>query len=80
MGCTMQSDYNMTVGTHKQLPLYTLILSVWVGLTMYLHKCPQTKYCMHRSATISKGEIAYIKVHHHTLGEWLDSAITKCTF
>ena len=79
-GCTMQSDYNRTVGTHMQLSLYTLILSVWFGLAVCLHMCPQAPYCMHRTTTISKDNIACIKVHHHTSEKWLDSAVTKCTF
>ena len=45
-----------------QLSLYTLILSVWFGLAVCLHRCPQTQYCTHRTATISKGDIECIKV------------------
>ena len=66
MGGTTQSDYNRTAGTHMHLSLYTLILSVWFGLAVCLHRCPQTQYCTHRTATISKGDIACIEVHHHT--------------
>ena len=80
MGCNMQYDYSRTVGTHMQLSLYTLILSVWLGLAVCLHRCPQTQYCTHRTATISKGDVACIKVHHRTSEKWLDSAVTKCTF
>ena len=90
-GCTTQSDYNRTTGTHMQLSLYTLILGVWFGLAVYLHRCLQTQYCTHCTATISKGDIACIevqpshirkmarqhsyKVHSLSVCSFLDSAL-----